>query len=490
MKKPVLMTLALFWVTLIWGSVKAQQPEVGKVKLEPFTFRTYDGKEHPAELGKLWVRENREGRNLRVIQLVFVRLSSKAAQSAAPIVFLAGGPGIPGIGLAQVPVYYSLFEKLQETADVILLDQRGTGMSEPNLQCPPVALPTDAFENTEKLTQGFTKLAKDCAVHWRAKGVELEAYNSNASADDLEDLREALKAERLRLLAWSYGTELALAAIRRHGNKIDQAVLISPRGPDHLLKLPSVWDGQVRKISALAAKDATVGRLVPDMEAMIKRVFDKLERHPIELSVFDRRTRAQVKLQVGKIALQTLIRSDLSDMRAITNLPALLYTIDRGDDELFKRRMEQLYNTFGFSAMGLAVDCAAGWSTNRLAITRKEGHQALMNNVNLQWQPEICKQIVASDLGATFRAKIASKVTTLFISGSLDPNAPTSQAEEIRKGFPHSQHVVIENGGHETIPAPEVQAVIAEFFKTRSVSKTKLSFQPPQFASVEALKSR
>ncbi len=490
MKKLIMITLCFFCAAFGCAQALAQVAEVGKITLEPYQFRTYDGKVHAAELGKLRVRENRNGRSARVIQLTFVRLPGKAAQPAPPIVFLAGGPGIPGIGLAQVPVYYSLFEQLRETADVILLDQRGTGMSEPNLQCPPTVLPIDAFENAEKLTQGFSKLVKDCAAHWRAKGVELEAYNSNSSADDLDDLRRALKAQRLSLLAWSYGTELALAAIRKYGDKIHQAVLLSPRGPDNLLKLPSVWDGQIKKISVLAAKDATIGKLVPDMAALTKRVFDKLERSPLAITVTDRRTNAKVNLRVGKIGLQTLVRTDLSDMRAITNLPALLYSLDQGDDTLLKQRMEQLYNSFGLSAMGLAVDCAAGWSTKRLALTRLEARQALMSNVNLQWQPEICKQIIDSDLGSAFRTKIESKVTTLFISGSLDPNAPSAQAEAIRKGFSKSQHLIIENAGHETIPAPEVQAIIVEFFKNQSVSKMKLAFQPPRFTTVEAVKPR
>ncbi len=490
MKELTRFTLCLFCVALSGVPVRAQAAEAGNVSLAPFTFRTYDGKTYAAELGKLRVRENRQGSSRRVIELAFVRLPSKAVKPAPPIIFLAGGPGIPGIGLAQVPVYFTLFEQLREVADVILLDQRGTGLSEPNLQCPAAALPADAFEDSEKLTRAFSRLVKDCAEHWRAKGVQLEAYNSITSADDLDDLRRALKVEKMSLLAWSYGTELALAAIRKYGDKIHQAVLLSPRGPDNLLKLPSVWDGQIKKISALVANDQTLGKLVPHMDTLVKRVFDALERNPIELVVTDRRANQPVTLRVGKIGLQTLIRADLSDMRAVANLPALLYTIDQGDYSLLKRRVQQLYNGFGLSAMGFAVDCAAGWSKARLALTRQEAKKALMSNVNLQWQPEICKQIVAADLGVAFRAKVHSKVETLLISGTLDPNAPPSQAEAIRKGFSKSQHWIIENAGHETIPAPEVQAVITEFFKNQTVSHPRRAFPLPRFTSVEEAKSR
>lgn len=469
--------------------VDAQEARAGQVVIEPYTFRTYDGREYPAELGRLWVRENRNGNSSRLIQLAFVRLRSTAAQPSAPIVFLAGGPGIPGIGLGQVPIYFSLFERLREISDVILLDQRGTGISSPNLQCPPAAFSPDAFENTEKWRQAYSQFVRTCTDHWRAEGVDLASYNSNASADDLEDLRRALGAERLSLLAWSYGTELALATVRRHGERLSRVVLVSTRGPDNLLKLPSVWDSQINRLSRLAAGDSNVGSIVPDMEALVRRVMERLERNPATVTVTDRRANRQVNLRVGKIGLQTLIRTDLSDARAFAALPALLYTIDQGDYSILTRRMEQFYNGFGSSAMSLATDCAAGWSAGRLARANREARTALMSNVNLQWSPEICRLTGGANLGSNFRSRIRSTLPTLFVSGTLDPNAPSSQAEEVRRGFSNSAHLIIENAGHESLPAAEVQSVIVDFFKGQDVSRRTISLPRPRFVSVEEAKS-
>ena len=470
-------------------AVNAQEARAGQVIIQPYTFRTYDGKEHPAELGRLSVRENRTGKSNRLIQIVFVRLRSTAAKPGSPIVFLAGGPGIPGIALGQVPVYYNLFEKLREVSDVILLDQRGTGMSSPNLQCPAATFPADTFENTEKWLQAYSQFVRTCADYWRAKEVDLAAYNSNASADDLEDLRRALGANRLRLLAWSYGTELALAAVRRHGERLDRLVLVSTRGPDNLLKLPSVWDAQITKLSALAAEDTAINKVVPDMEALMRQTLEKLERNPVDITVTDRRASRPVTLRVGKIGLQTLIRADLSDARAFVTLPALLYTLSQGDYSILTRRMEQLYNGFGSSAMSLATDCAAGWSAKRLSQANKEARTALMSNVNLQWKPEICRLTGATDLGSDFRARIKSKIPALFISGTLDPNAPPVQAENVRRGFPNGVHLIVENAAHESLPATEIQSVVVDFLKAQNVNGRRISLQRPQFISLEEAKA-
>jgi pimeloyl-ACP methyl ester carboxylesterase len=470
------------------SSVVAQNAHTGQILIEPYKFRTYDGQEHDAELGKLWVNENRNSKSSRLIQLAFVRFKTTAGKPNAPIVFLAGGPGIPGIALGQVPVYYSLFKKLREVSDVILLDQRGTGMSSPNLQCPAAAFRQDAFETTYKWIQAYSQFVKTCADHWQMEGVDLTAYNSNQSADDLDDLRRAIGASRVNLLGWSYGTELALTAIRRHGERLEKVVLISTRGGDNLLKLPSVWDSQVKKLSQLAAEDSAVGKLVPDMESLMKQVFDKLERNPVDLTVTDRKSNRQITLRVGKIGLQTLVRADLSDARAFAALPALLYTVNQGDYSILTRRMEQLYNNFGSSAMALATDCAAGWSAKRFERVNKEARAALMSNVNLQWSPSICKLTGAASLGAKFRSRITSKVPTLFLSGTLDPNAPPFQAEEAQRDFSNKVNLIVENAGHESLPAAEVQAVIVDFFRNQNVSKRIVSVQHPRFITVEEAK--
>src|SRR5574340_733872 len=86
----------------------SQQARHGKVTFEPYTLTTYYGQSHPAELGRLWVPENRRGKSPRLIQIAFVRLKSSAVKPAAPIIYLSGGPGVPASAMARVPVYWHL----------------------------------------------------------------------------------------------------------------------------------------------------------------------------------------------------------------------------------------------------------------------------------------------------------------------------------------------------------------------------------------------
>jgi pimeloyl-ACP methyl ester carboxylesterase len=489
---PVIFCLPL--ILLFSASVKAQETQPGKLTIEPYTLRTFDGQEQAAELGQLSVPENRMRPAGRTIKLAFVRLRSTAKEPGSPIVFLAGGPGVPGIVMGQVPIYFRLFDRLREVSDVILLDQRGTGQSTPNLECSLDArLPADTFETTEKAVRGLTASVRVCAEKWRAEGVELAAYTTNASADDLEDLRRALGAERLSLIGFSYGTELALATIRRHGRSIERVVFASMRGPDNVMKLPGALDMQLRRLARLADKDAAIHQLTPDLFALTGKVLDELERRPVTVSITERRSKQKLELKVGKVALQALLQNSINDGRAVIAVPALIHSTSRGDYAILARQVEKLYNGLnaGVSSMTVAMDCASGWSAERAGRAGREGRASLLGNVmNLQLRPEICALVGSPDLGPEFRSRVWSNTPALFISGALDGGSPPYQAEEVRWGFPNSTHLIVEHGWHETLPDAEVQAAVLDFFKGTDVSRRAITLASPRFLSVEEAKAR
>lgn len=492
MLKHALNATLLFCLVAYSLNARAQDaPRAGRLVVEPYSLQTYDGRSYAAELGRLWVRENRASHRDKLIKLAFVRLKSAARQPAPPVVWLAGGPGVPGIGMAKVPVYFRLFERLREVADVILLDQRGTGMSEPNLDCERAPLPADVFETGQKWLRALTELSRACNQRWRTKGVDIAAYTNDANADDLDDLRQALGAERLSLIGHSYGTVLAQAFVRRHNEHAGRVVFANTEGADNLVALPGVWDLLIRKLSYFASRDAASAKVFPDVEALYRRVLDKLERDPVTLSVTDARTNRPAQIRVGKIGLQWIVRTDMADARTYSSLPALFRMIDRGDYSVLTQRIEPLYNEFtGRSPMANGIDCSIGWSEARMARAQVEAQGALFSNVNLQWSGGVCKSLGFAGQTAAQLPRLWSTTPALFISGTLDTNTPPFQAEELRWGFPNSTHLIVENGGHETLPSEEVQSIILDFFKGQDVGARAVRFDPPRFVSVEELKSK
>jgi pimeloyl-ACP methyl ester carboxylesterase len=492
--RPTLLTvtLAMMLPSSAGPALQAQPtpPALGHLERAPHVVKTFDGREYDAELGHLTVAETRGGGPANTIRLAFLRLPTRAAKPGPPTVFLMGGPGIPGSVMARVPPYATLFDRLRESGDVVILDQRGIGMSFPVLSCPPVvSLPASTFESRSSIVRELRQRTTTCAAQWTARDVAITEYNTVASADDVEDVRRALGVERLNLLAFSYGTHVALAALRRHPASFSHVVLAGTRGPDHSLKLPSTFDFVFRRLSTLAPAEAIAGRQLPTLVEILQRQLERLERAPIEVTVTDRRQKRQIPLAIGKEAFQILLTNAIDDAR----LPALLYSMSLGDNTLLASVLEGMYNGLGdTNLMGRTVDCASGASAERLARVRREAGWALLGNPsdNLVRSPEFCEAFTRIDLGDDFRRPIWSDVRTLFVSGTLDAKAPVFEAEEIRVGFPNSAHLLVDNGFHETLPIPEVQQLVVAFVAGRDVPTQRLVVTPPTFPSIEQARTR
>src|SRR5262245_41401770 len=260
-------------------SAPAPGKRPGGLTFEPYKIQMSDGTTRDAELGRLYVPESRDRDTTHLVHIAFLRLKSTSPNPGAPIVYLAGGPGIPGSSIARSPSYARLFEKLRALGDVIVPDQRGTGLSEPSLACPPSAPEITMFESETAMHQAVLKQIQPCAAKFRQQGVAIEAYDTRESANDVEDIRRAIGAERLRLVAASYGCELALETIRLYPTRIERAALAGVRGPDKAIKLPGVLDLQLRRISGLVAQDPDYAAN-PTVEVLARALIDKLNEKP------------------------------------------------------------------------------------------------------------------------------------------------------------------------------------------------------------------
>ena len=104
-------------------------------------------------------------------------------------------------------------------------------------------------------------------------------------------------------------------------------------------------------------------------------------------------------------------------------------------------------------------------------------------------QPEICNEALGKfALGPEYFAPLSSDVPTLFLSGTLDADTPPMKAERMRWGFSRSTMIVVENGFHETLPAPEVQSLVADFFRGTDVKDRHITFDVPTFLSLDDAK--
>lgn len=458
------------------------------LSLEPTTFETMNGKSVEAEKGTFYVPENRSSDSEKHITLSFIRFKSTNPNPGSPIVYLAGGPGGSGSGTARGS-RFDLFMAMREVADVIAFDQRGTGLSGRLHGCPyRWTYPLDKPGDREALLEAAKENAQKCASHWEEQGVDLAAYNTNESADDLEVLRQVLETDKISLWSISYGTHLALATIKRYPTSIDRVIMAGLEGPDHTIKMPSDQQRMLEAIDALVKADPVMSKKMPDFLGTVSSVLDRLEQEPVTVEL--ERDGTMVQLAIGKFDVQRISTFFLRGPSNFKALLSLYQDMAAGDFSSIAPIILENARSGGLRAMSSAMDAASGISDTRWAQVERERKETLLGDaINFPY-PSINDALGVPDLGAAFRAPVQTDVPALFISGTLDGRTPVSNAEEIRPGFSTHTHLIIEGAGHSDplfLSSPRIAEVMLAFMKGEATTDERITLPPVELHAREAI---
>jgi pimeloyl-ACP methyl ester carboxylesterase len=367
----------------------------------------------------------------------------------------------------------SLLNEMRAVADVIALDQRGTGASEPrDVTCrSEKPLPLDQPGDPTSFASIFRERMRECADVLQRKGTDLAAFTTEENAADVEALRIALGAKKLTLLAGSYGSHLALAVIRRHSDRLERAVLFGTEGLDQTFKLPSNVQANLERLAAFVRSDAFYATAMPDLLAAIRTVLDRLERQPVTVKVGP-----DISVVVGKWDLQKRIADAMGSGSAMRQLPAAIYAMLSGDFTDLSRWAYNYRRDGALSAMAVSMDCASFASAARLERIRREADKTILAATIDFPLPDICEGMKLPRLGDSFRKSFHSDLPVLFITGEMDGRTPISNAEEVAVGFRNHQHLLVANAAHGIIGYPELTPAMLTFLRGQRVSDLRVSF--------------
>ena len=179
-------------------------------------------------------RHGEPGRGHFDLAVVVVRSEQQPALPD-PVLYISGGPGAPLTIYADHQARYPY----AADRDLILVDQRGMGRSEPAL-CPraePALLRVTlamAVDPTGPARQGRLAAYAACREEAIAQGLSLEDFGTAVTVEDLDQVRRALGVARWNVVGNSYGTTVAMTLMARHPETVRSAVLDSVYPPDPL----------------------------------------------------------------------------------------------------------------------------------------------------------------------------------------------------------------------------------------------------------------
>ncbi|MEO0582561.1 MAG: alpha/beta fold hydrolase [Bacteroidota bacterium] len=452
--------------------------------LTPYEFVSRANDTVQAELGTFSVQEDRANEKEEMITLSFVRFKCTQPNPGSPIIYLAGGPGGSGTGTAKGK-RFELFMKLREVADVIAFDQRGTGMSHRLPRCPysvnfELEKAIDKPEYIQKTSENIEK----CREFWEEKGVNLQAYNTTESAQDIEDLRKVLQVEKVSLWGISYGSHLAFEYIRLFEDKVDKVVLASLEGSDETIKLPQRTEDFVFHIAELAQENYGSDKRYPDLKQKIIEVHKRLQLAPAKGAYINRNGGVDT-VGISNFELQSAIATFyLKNPQDSKKLPKVYAQMYEGDfstiapDVMVMKR----YVFDGIRPMGFAMDMQSGISAQRRAQVQDQIESALLGSAINFLLFEWMEHVDFSQLPDTFRDMPANQVEALLLSGSLDGRTYLKSGQGIASKFERGQHVTIENAGHDLYMAsPLIGDIVLDFFKGKQLNIEKMVLQPTIF---------
>lgn len=204
--------------SLVGSASAASFAEVAEFSKANCPFSAPSGER--AECGYLTVPESRKQNNQRDIKLfVTIVKSYSHTPKTDPIVVLDGGKA-SSTQLSN-PQYWSKYAPFRQDRDLIFVDARGRGLSQPVLTC-------SQLENKDTTSeQDYLIRLKNCKDKFVADKIDLSAFNTKENALDIIALMRVLQYKKWNVLASSYDTRTALVVLGLKPQHLRSVVLNS-----------------------------------------------------------------------------------------------------------------------------------------------------------------------------------------------------------------------------------------------------------------------
>jgi pimeloyl-ACP methyl ester carboxylesterase len=403
----------------------------------------------------------------RHIHLHVALVKSGAAHPPTDLVtYLDGGPG--GAATETYPAIASALAPLKDKRDILLIDQRGTGGSNP-LRC-------DQQKNEDKsavrdIARGVA-MVRQCLDYLRTYS-DPQHYTTTDANRDLEAVRQALGAPLLNVIGISYGTRAAQQYAGHYPNAIRSVVLDSTvpnalvLGSEHARNL----EAALRAEFALCTQNQRCSQNFGDSYKTLYRLRDHLRGHPEEVAMRDPNSFEPTRLTMSAPDLAGIVRIYLYSPLTASLLPLMLHEADHGNYEPLLGQKKLIADSLGAEISGgmeLSVLCSEDAD---LLSARPEDADTLMGNAMVERIKEACSVWPTGGRPADFHNPWTSAAPVLVLAGQYDPVTPPGYGEEVVKTLSHSRLLLVRGQGHSVIGAGCMPKLVSQFIDDLQPSK-------------------
>ena len=458
MKTIQIVVMALLSMTGTWE--QAAQSQAMKAGAPPSLVLSpcnIEGTSEKVKCGTYEVYENRSSRKGRKISLkVVVFPATGKERELDPFVYVPGGPG--SSATEDAPYVAPEFAKIRERRDLLFVDQRGTGGSNP-LNCK--------FFNGADLQSylGYFFPLDDvrkCRAELEQKA-DLTLYTTPIAMDDLDDVRAALGYERLNLFGGSYGTRAALVYLKQHPKHV-RTVTLQGVAPTHQFMPRDFAQSMERALQGVLAEcgaDEVCNRAFPNLRAETKAVLERLIQGPVEVEVkkFDRggdaggaaKPEERVKVKLSRDLAVEAVRYALYHPGGASRAPLFLHQAAQGNFRLLaEAALNYRRNLVGSGSNGmyLTVTCAEDLPWIEPGDGERLSANTFLGDYRLRQQREACALWPRATIPKDYSEPVRGAAPVLILTGEWDPVTPPSNGDAAARHLPNSLHVIVPHGAH------------------------------------------
>ncbi len=454
------------------NTLAPDQLQLGQLQLLPCEIGNPEQPTLQAYCAEFPVAENPDAPAGRQIKLKVAVVRSEAAQADADLVtFLDGGPG--GAATEDFPGVASAFAPLLRQHHVLLIDQRGTGSSNP-LDCP--VLTQREQQRRESSGEAADALITDGArtravlrecVDEVSKLADANFYTTTHAVNDLEAVRRALGSPQLNLVGVSYGTRVAQQYARRYAQAVRSIVLDSAvpnaiaLGQDQAANLEAALKAQLDECNRQPVCQQRFG----DVYARLIALRDRLRSQPVKTQVADPNTFITHERTLTANSLAGLVRLYAYNSNTSALLPLMIDEASKGNyapllgqAQLLSDDLEGRFN----GGMGLSVICTEDAD---LLQARDMDRDTLLGNSLIEFYQQACAVWPHQQRPADFHQPLQSAIPTLILAGEYDPVTPPRYADAIKATLKQARVLLAPGQGHPVLNVRCMPQLLEKFIR-------------------------
>jgi pimeloyl-ACP methyl ester carboxylesterase len=460
--------------------------KLGSLAFEPCTLASKSASASvAAQCAKLSVPEDYAHPQGRKIQLAIAWIPAQNEAAADPVFMLAGGPGQSA--LDTYPGIAPAFGETLKKRSVILVDQRGTGASNP-LTCKDkegekTSVEEQTSADSPDAVRRFTEQCRDTL----AAKADLRFYSTSEAIRDLDAVRAAIAAPQIDLVGISYGTRVAQHYARLYPTHT-RAVVLDSVAPNELI----LGNEFARNLDAALAMDFEQCSKTPkcvehlgDPRANLTTLLAQLKAHPVPVSYRDplNGQDKQETLTRGHLALIARMYA-YAPLEAAT-LPLTLAEVSKGHYEPLMAQAKLVSGALSDSmAEGMQLSVICTEDGDQIKVDPADANSVMGNEIVASLKAQ-CAVWPHGQPPSDFHQPLVSDLPILVLEGEFDPVTPPRYGQQVVKNLSHGRLLILRGQGHNEIPIGCMPKLMARFLDTADAKGLdahcldKLPYTPP-----------